>query len=429
MEWTPVGSQRPETHPDGHVHLTRRRFLRSAAATLAVPGLAGCATRIAQPEPVPPPAQAVPEISLETLTPTLSPTLRLGPTPAFLPAPDLAQSRVMRYAAGLRPYRRGTVRVEHETVGSQSIIHHYGHGGAGFTLAWGTAEEAADLLAQRHAAPAEVAVLGGGVVGLTTAVVLLERGYAVTVYAKALSPNTTSDLAGAQFAPSLVEVDSHERLERWVRASTRRFLALRGDEYGVYERPNYATGSGGSGLSKLPTDLFPMRELDELPFPGGSRRGRVHQTMLIEPPTYLPRMLKRLYESGGGVTTRTFNAPADVAALNQRIVVNCLGLGSGDLFPDRALLPIRGQLVLMQPQRLDYLLSHSGYCFPRSDALVLGGTVERNVDIAQPQPDDCLRILNNHRRYFDQPTARLDRNAPWLRQWARIPHHPATIRA
>ncbi len=421
----PEGPPRPHSPAPDHAGLTRRRFLRSAAAAIAVPGLTGCAARVARPEPVPPPAQAVPEIPLETLPPTL----RLGPTPNFLPAPDLAQDRVLRYVAGLRPFRRGTVRIEHETVGSQSVVHHYGHGGSGFTLAWGTAEEAADLLERHHPAPKDVAVLGGGVVGLTTAVVLLERGYAVTVYAKALSPNTTSDLAGAQFAPSLVDADSHERLERWVRASARRYLALRGDEYGVYERPNYATGPGGSGLNKLPTDLFPMRDLDELPFPGGSRRGRVHQTLLIEPPTYLPRLLKRVYEAGGGVTPRTFHNAADVAALRERVVVNCMGLGSGEVFPDRALTPVRGQLVLMQPEPLGYLLSHAGYCFPRSDAVVLGGTVERGVDRAQPQPEDCLRILNNHRRFFGQPTAQLDRNAPWLRRWARTPHHPATIRA
>ena len=327
--------------------------------------------------------------------------LALDPLPlATLPSPDLSEDQVMRFVAGLRPYRSGTVRIEAEQLGQQSIIHHYGHGGAGFTLSWGTADEAADLLAQHQAPPARVAVLGGGVIGLTTAAVLLERGYVVTLYAKALSPNTTSDLAGAQFAPSLVECDSRDRLDRWVRASAQRFLKLRGDTYGVYERPNYATPGAGSALTRLPTDLFPMRELDALPFAGTRRAGRVHQTLLIEPPIYLPRLLRRVYELGGLALTRTFESAEQIAALPQRAIVNCLGLGSRDLFPDRALQPMRGQLVHLQPQDLPYLLSHSGYLFPRNDALVLGGTVERGESRAQPNRAACLRILDNHRRFF-----------------------------
>ena len=43
---------------------------------------------------------------------------------------------------GLRPFRRNNVRVD--AVEGTSIIHNYGHGGAGVTLSWGCAAEAAD---------------------------------------------------------------------------------------------------------------------------------------------------------------------------------------------------------------------------------------------------------------------------------------------
>ena len=189
--------------------LTRRRLLQSTALSLLAPGLVGCASGRPTVEQVSPPLPGLPPAPppLVLEPPPLGP-LALDPLPlATLPSPDLSEDQVMRFVAGLRPYRSGTVRIEAEQLGQQTIIHHYGHGGAGFTLSWGTADEAADLLAQHQAPPARVAVLGGGVIGLTTAAVLLERGYVVTLYAKALSPNTTSDLAGAQFAPSLVECD------------------------------------------------------------------------------------------------------------------------------------------------------------------------------------------------------------------------------
>ena len=55
--------------------------------------------------------------------------------------PELAKARVLRHKVGLRPVRPG-VRVER--VGD--VVHCYGHGGAGVTLSWGTADEVAALV-------------------------------------------------------------------------------------------------------------------------------------------------------------------------------------------------------------------------------------------------------------------------------------------
>ncbi|MDP9383942.1 MAG: hypothetical protein M3P50_01680, partial [Actinomycetota bacterium] len=46
--------------------------------------------------------------------------------------------------AGLRPVREGGVRLEAEPLGDGLVIHDYGHGGAGWTLAWGCALEVAE---------------------------------------------------------------------------------------------------------------------------------------------------------------------------------------------------------------------------------------------------------------------------------------------
>jgi D-amino-acid oxidase len=59
--------------------------------------------------------------------------------------PHLSDASILRSAVGLRPYRDGTIRVEAETVGDRRIVHNYGHGGAGITLSWGSAELALDL--------------------------------------------------------------------------------------------------------------------------------------------------------------------------------------------------------------------------------------------------------------------------------------------
>jgi len=52
--------------------------------------------------------------------------------------PDLTEADVKKAMVGLRPYRKGDVRVEAQEVDGRHIIHNYGHGGAGVTLSWGS---------------------------------------------------------------------------------------------------------------------------------------------------------------------------------------------------------------------------------------------------------------------------------------------------
>src|SRR5438105_4416460 len=49
---------------------------------------------------------------------------------------------VIAVKIGLRPFRKSGVRLEPETLrDGRTVIHNYGHGGAGFTLSWACAEE------------------------------------------------------------------------------------------------------------------------------------------------------------------------------------------------------------------------------------------------------------------------------------------------
>ena len=49
---------------------------------------------------------------------------------------------VLAERVGLRPFRRSGLRLEHDQLrDGRTVIHNYGHGGAGFTLSWGCARE------------------------------------------------------------------------------------------------------------------------------------------------------------------------------------------------------------------------------------------------------------------------------------------------
>ncbi len=55
---------------------------------------------------------------------------------------ELEKPRVLRERVGLRPFRKSGVRLEKEKLrDGRTVIHNYGHGGSGFTLAWGCARE------------------------------------------------------------------------------------------------------------------------------------------------------------------------------------------------------------------------------------------------------------------------------------------------
>src|SRR5579871_4782978 len=132
------------------MRISRRGFLTASAA------LAGCAPRRAA-----------------ITTPSAS--LRLAPV-------RVAADRVIRTIVGLRPFRPSGFVVRAEKLDSKTVIHNYGHGGAGITLSWGTA-----YLALQEAARLETrscAVIGCGVVGLATARLLQQRGYTVVIYTK-----------------------------------------------------------------------------------------------------------------------------------------------------------------------------------------------------------------------------------------------------
>lgn len=57
--------------------------------------------------------------------------------------PVLADAKIKSVAVGLRP-GRSAIRLEKEP--GSNIIHNYGHGGGGYTVSWGCAEEVASLI-------------------------------------------------------------------------------------------------------------------------------------------------------------------------------------------------------------------------------------------------------------------------------------------
>jgi D-amino-acid oxidase len=59
---------------------------------------------------------------------------------------EIEKPRVIRDRVGLRPFRKSGVRLEKEKLSDgRTVIHNYGHGGSGFTLSWGCAENVFEI--------------------------------------------------------------------------------------------------------------------------------------------------------------------------------------------------------------------------------------------------------------------------------------------
>ena len=328
-----------------------------------------------------------------------------------LPRVQVANDRVIRTVAGLRPYRPSGFTLRPERMGEKLIIHNYGHGGCGITLCWGTAKLALDIALSQSQRKA--AVLGCGVVGLATARLLQDHGFEVTIYTRDLPPNTTSNIAGGLWGPFTIADEDRRtsafdaQLAQSARFAHRYFQSMVGERYGIRWLPLYFLNDEPGFESPWPWTLTPelyrIKTLakGEHPF---SQNGVVEvYLMLIEPAIYLPSVLADFRIAGGQVIIRDFQDINTVLQLKEPVIVNCTGLGAKTLFGDEELVPIKGQLSFLVPQpELNYMyIGGGGYMFPRRDGVLLGGTHERGVSTLEPDDKVISDMIAGHKRISD----------------------------
>ena len=321
----------------------------------------------------------------------------------------------IRTVAGLRPFRPSGFVTRREDVSGKVLVHNYGHGGGGFSLSWGSAHLAVELA--QPVSGRNCAVVGAGVMGLSVARLLQLQGAKVMIYAKHLPPDTTSNVAGAQWWPFSV-FDASRRTEsfaaQYVKAaefSFRYFQQFTGSEWGVRWVPNYYLSNeqhangwlGGPGgvLHGMQVDFRDFAPGEHVFSDGYARR---FHSMLIEPSVYMPRLLNEFLAAGGEIVVRSFENSGEVLALQEPMIFNCSGLGARNLFDDRELMPVKGQLTFLLPQpEVNYnLLSGNLYMFPRSDGILLGGTYENGEWDPAPSANAKARILAQHRAIFQK---------------------------
>jgi len=347
--------------------------------------------------------------------------------------------RVIRTTVGLRPHRDGGFVLRADKLDDKVLVHNYGHGGAGMSLAWGCGTLVGEL-----AEPAGVrraAVIGCGSPGLSTARQLQRRGYDVTIYTATVPPDTTSNMSWAGYTPTSGLIEPERRTPGWdaqfrtaAEVSYRQLQLMAGPRYGVYWIDSYnATDDpnprprGGSDSDLLPEPLRTGRDREVLgpgehPFP--TRYAIRQSNLAIEPSIYMDALVQDFLAFGGRVVIRRFESRRELAALPEPVIVNCTGLGSFSLFDDQELVPVKGQLTLLVPQpEVNYRASarladdSNASINPRSDGIVVGNSQERGVWSMEPNEEIRKRNVDNAIAFFSRmappaPGTRLTRSEP-----------------
>ncbi len=375
--------------------MNRRAFLQAGGSAALGAAVAGCAAHAA---------------------PLTAPRPMMRRRALHLVPADVSMDRIIRTTVGLRPHRDAGFVLKAEVLDDKTVIHNYGHGGAGMSLSWGTAALAADL-AMAHT-ERRAAVIGCGIVGLTSARQLQRRGFDVTIYTMAVPPDTTSNMSWAGFTPMSGLVSADRRTPEWddqfrraVAVAYREHQLLAGSRYGVSWINEYtllpaapganaaAPGTASAATPLLPSEMALGQVVfgpGEHPFPSAYAAER--PVLRFEPSIYLDALMHDVVAFGAKIVVRTFDTPRDLMTLPEALVVNCTGLGAKRLFGDDELVPIKGQLTVLVPQP-DVTYTLDGM-LPRSDGIVLGHVSQRGVWTLDVDEDAQKRIVERHMATF-----------------------------
>lgn len=234
----------------------------------------------------------------------------------------------------------------------------------------------------------DVAVVGAGISGLACAVRLREAGCSVELVAAEPPGQTTSAVAAALWYP--YRAFPEREVTRWGAAT-----------YAVLAEMAGVAGTGvrlrtGREIFQIPTPEPWWRgavpTLDRVPLadlPPGYVDGFVLSVPVVDSSVHLPWLRQRATDTG--VRFR-WEHVTDLAAVAPQAdaIVNCTGLGSLGLLGDNSLVPVRGQIVVVEQIGLtEWLLADtdpevSTYVVPREQTIVLGGTAEVGATDLQP---------------------------------------------
>jgi D-amino-acid oxidase len=253
----------------------------------------------------------------------------------------------------LRPHRAGGPRLDTEQVGDTLVVHNYGHGRSDWSLSWGSSTVAVQKALA--ASPRAVAVIGCGVIGLTSAILAQSAGTQVTVYARELFPATRSSRATGTWRAAYSSVASAGAAPMGFATATDQMASV------SFKMHHHYMDQPGNLVVSRP--YFYLSDLDV----------RRSTSMIFNIADYGQALIKQFLAAGDKIQMMEFHTPSDLALLKEKVVINCPGYGGRALWKDQSIVPVRGQIVWLTPQpEVDYCLAYRDFLMvSRKDGIVL----------------------------------------------------------
>lgn len=240
----------------------------------------------------------------------------------------------------------------------------------------------------------KIAVIGTGVIGLTTALLLARKGYEVVAYSNEVKRKVVSKVACAIWLPMSVSFEDESLYWNMAKYSWDEFKTRLGDEFGVYWKFHIEMLLENEEIPIFANIVKDFKVQEDRGLPSDFNYYWSCKTLIIEMQKYLPT-LKQKYEEIGRIKELDFQSLQDIFNLNEDIIFNCSGLGSRHLFSDNSLEPVKGQLVLHEQSEFDSSVGAGDYCIiPRSDYCILGSLFKYKFDSEVPNDSDTWDIWN-----------------------------------
>jgi glycine/D-amino acid oxidase-like deaminating enzyme len=321
--------------------MNRRDFLGG----VALAGLTGCARRVQ--------TAAAPSIS---------------PLPKIMPV-RAETDRIFRVTVCLRPFRAAGPRLEVERVGDKTVVHNYGHGGSGWSLSWGSSSIAVEKA--MASGEKDVAVIGCGALGLTSAILLQRAGAKVTIYAKERPPEVRSARATGSWTPdsrialtNSVAPDFPALWEKMCRTSFHMYESYLGmagnpvewlDQYRLSDDgppgPERKDALDFARYRNRVQDLTPRsHELPPGSHPFPTRHAFRNSSLTFNIAGYSRQLVNDFLVEGGKIERTEFHTPSELSQLHQKVIINATGYGARALWKDESIVPVRGQIAWLIPQ-------------------------------------------------------------------------------
>jgi D-amino-acid oxidase len=243
-----------------------------------------------------------------------------------------------------------------------------------------------------------IAVVGQGVIGLTSASRLLDEGYSVEIFSREPLSATTSLTAGAYWWPH--KTYPEHRVSQWAKETYDEYVRAKEiPETGVHFQRHFRFCVDPDDSAYVRHLVESWEEIDGSDYGVDCVEAFLLTLPVIDVPTFMGYLEASVERRGARFWLRELQSPAELFP-DFDLVVNCSGVWAYHFVGDREVFPIRGQVVrvslpegLADSTRLYRRGDELTLVLPRRHDVVLGGTSQKGNWDRSPQPEETEAIV------------------------------------